>query len=69
MGLVTVTDALPAPSEQSCDSTGTAGAEFTVTEVAAEGALWHPAALVTCTVYVPEVVTFIIWVVAPFDHR
>ncbi len=69
VGAVTVTDALPAPSEQSVDSTGTAGAGLTVTAVAAEIGLWQPAAFVTCTVKLPEVVTLIICVVAPFDHK
>ena len=48
---------------------GTAGSALTVTVVAVLEALRHPEAFVTCTVYVPAVVTLIDGVVAPFDHK
>ena len=48
---------------------GVPGNAFTVTIVAAEEALWQPLAFATLTLYAPAVVTLILWVVAPFDHR
>jgi len=48
--------------------TGVDGFALTVTEVAAEVAL-QPLAFVTVTLYVPEAVTSIDCVVAPFDQR
>ena len=48
---------------------GIPGKAFTVTIVATDDALWHPLAFATLTLYAPAVVTLILWVVAPFDHR
>ena len=31
--------------------------------------LWHPDAFVTRTVKFPDVLTFMLWVVAPEDHK
>ena len=49
--------------------TGVDGKAFTVTIVATDEALWQPLAFATLTLYAPAVVTLILWVVAPFDHR
>ena len=48
---------------------GVAGSALTVTVVELDGTLRHPLALVTRTVYVPVVVTVILDVTAPVDHR
>jgi len=48
--------------------TGVDGFALTVTDVAAEVAL-QPLALVTVTLYEPDVVALIDCVVAPFDQR
>ena len=48
---------------------GVAGSALTVTVVAAEAALRQPAALVTWTVGLLEVVTLILAVVSPVDHK
>jgi hypothetical protein len=48
---------------------GVAGKALTVTVVAADNALWQPAPFVTCTVKLPELLTFILGVVAPVDHK
>ena len=48
---------------------GAVGNPSTVTTVGKDAELWHPPALVTCTVKLPDVVTLILWVVAPVDHK
>ena len=54
--------------EPSAVITGVDGFALTVTDVVAEVAL-QPLALVTVTLYEPDVVTLIDCVVAPFDQR
>lgn len=48
---------------------GREGSELTVTTTVGEGTLWHPLALVTLTVKLPEVLTVMLLVVAPDDQR
>jgi hypothetical protein len=48
---------------------GAEGRAFTTVITAADGTLRHPAAFVTRTVKLPEVLTFIPGVVAPVDHK
>jgi hypothetical protein len=48
---------------------GAEGRALTTVVTASEATLWHPDAFVTRTVKLPDVFTFMLWVVAPVDQR
>ena len=48
---------------------GAAGKATTVTVMGSDSWLSHPAEFVTCTVKFPDVVTLILRVIAPVDHK
>jgi len=48
---------------------GAAGRALTTVVTASDAMLWHPDAFVTLTVKLPDVLTFMLWVVAPVDHK
>lgn len=47
---------------------GAEGGALATVVTASEAMLWHPDAFVTRTVKLPEVLTFMLWVVAPVDQ-
>ena len=48
---------------------GAEGRALTTVVTGSEEMLWHPDAFVTRTVKLPDVFTFMLWVVAPVDQR